>query len=125
MAAERAGSSSALGTLITGGILPVPGVVKIAENQTCFAFYLFCRIEKKRSIIPALLEALQTRKTADINLNYFYQMLFTRENLKLVHIACHKKGAHNLMCDTNKMFRTSKNARKAKENTVGKRKRYT
>ncbi|PWA32962.1 hypothetical protein CCH79_00016865 [Gambusia affinis] len=96
------------------------------ESRIVFSTWnLDHRIEKKRSIIPALLEALQTHKTADINLNYFYQMLFTRENLKLVHIACHKKGAHNLMCDTNKMFRTSKNARKAKENTVGKRKRYT
>lgn len=40
MAAERAGSSSALGTLITGGILSVPDAVKIAENQT-FVFLPF------------------------------------------------------------------------------------
>ncbi|XP_008411318.1 DNA fragmentation factor subunit beta [Poecilia reticulata] len=96
------------------------------ESRIVFSTWnLDHRIEKKRAIIPALLEALQTHKTADINLNYFYQMLFTRENLKLVHIVCHKKGAHDLMCDTNKMFRTIKNARKAKEDTKGKKKRCT
>ncbi|XP_007571288.1 PREDICTED: DNA fragmentation factor subunit beta [Poecilia mexicana] len=96
------------------------------ESRIVFSTWnLDHRIEKKRTIIPALLEALQTHKTADINLNYFYQMLFTRENLKLVHIVCHKKGAHDLTCDTNKMFRTSKNARKAKEDTKGKKKHCT
>ncbi|XP_054904641.1 DNA fragmentation factor subunit beta isoform X2 [Poeciliopsis prolifica] len=96
------------------------------ESRIVFSTWnLDHRIEKKRTIIPALLEALQTRKTTDINLNYFYQMLFTRENLKLVHIVCHKKGVHNLTCDTKKMFRTSKNARKAKGDTKGKKKRLT
>ncbi|XP_017266858.1 DNA fragmentation factor subunit beta [Kryptolebias marmoratus] len=73
------------------------------------------RIEKKRTIIPALLEALQNHRSTDINLNYFYQMLFTRENLKLVHIVCHKKGAHNLLCDTKKIYTTAGDAHKAKE----------
>lgn len=63
------------------------------------------RIEKKRTVIPALLDALQNHKSADINLDYFYHLLFTRENLKLVHIVCHKKGAHNLVCDTKQIFR--------------------
>ncbi|XP_041802474.1 DNA fragmentation factor subunit beta [Chelmon rostratus] len=63
------------------------------------------RIEKKRTVIPALLEALQNHKSADINLDYFYRLLFTRENLKLVHIVCHKKGAHDLLCDAKEIFR--------------------
>ncbi|KAK5623747.1 hypothetical protein CRENBAI_006757 [Crenichthys baileyi] len=91
------------------------------ESRIVFSTWnLDHRIEKKRAIIPALLEALQNHKTTDINLIYFYQMLFTRENLKLVHIACHKKGAHNLLCDTRKMFRTGKNA---KQDTTVKKKR--
>ncbi|MEQ2162904.1 hypothetical protein GOODEAATRI_024809, partial [Goodea atripinnis] len=91
------------------------------ESRIVFSTWnLDHRIEKKRTIIPSLLEALQNHKTTDINLIYFYQMLFTRENLKLVHIACHKKGAHNLLCDTRKMFRTGKNA---KQDTTVKKKR--
>lgn len=91
------------------------------ESRIIFSTWnLDHRIEKKRAVIPALLEALQNHKTSDINLNYFYQLLFTRENLKLVHIACHKKGAHNLLCDTSKVFRT---AGKAKRDTKVKKQR--
>uniref|UniRef100_A0A3Q1FEG6 DNA fragmentation factor, beta polypeptide (caspase-activated DNase) n=1 Tax=Acanthochromis polyacanthus TaxID=80966 RepID=A0A3Q1FEG6_9TELE len=61
------------------------------------------RIEKKRTIIPTLLEALQNHKSTDINLKYFYQLLFSRKNLKLVHIVCHKKGHHDLLCDPKKI----------------------
>ncbi|XP_013875856.1 DNA fragmentation factor subunit beta [Austrofundulus limnaeus] len=81
------------------------------------------RIEKKRTVIPALLEALQNRQSTDVNLNYFYQMLFTRANLKLVHIVCHKKGAHNLTCDTEKIFTTARDADEAKEKARGKKRR--
>lgn len=84
-----------------------------------FKFYdvihrLVFRIEKKRTIIPALLEALQNHQSSDINVDYFYQLLFTRENLKLVHIVCHKKGAHNLLCDSKKMFQAATKTNKAK-----------
>lgn len=79
------------------------------------------RIEKKRSVIPALLEALQNHKSADVNLNYFYCLLFTRENLKLVHIVCHKKGAHNLLCDTKKMFKQASNTDKGKQRAKGRK----
>lgn len=79
------------------------------------------RIEKKRTIIPALLEALQNHKMADVNLSYFYRLLFTRENLKLVHIVCHKKGAHNLLCDTKKVFKRS--CDKGKQTDKGKKRR--
>ncbi|KAM6924692.1 DNA fragmentation factor subunit beta [Xenentodon cancila] len=85
------------------------------ESRIIFSTWnLDHRIEKKRTIVPALLEALQNHRSADINLKYFYQLLFTRENLKLVHIVCHKKGAHNLLCDDKKIFRTANNADKAK-----------
>ncbi|KAM8830087.1 DNA fragmentation factor subunit beta isoform 2-T2 [Synchiropus picturatus] len=75
----------------------------------------FLRIEKKRTIIPALQAALQDHKTASINVHYFYRLLFTRENLKLVHIVCHKKSVHNLECDAKKIFKRSSTQPKTKK----------
>ena len=40
-----------------------------------------------------------------LNMEYFYELLFTRKNLKLVHIVCHDKQEHlNKRCDENKLF---------------------
>ena len=40
-----------------------------------------------------------------INLEYFYDLLFTRKNLKLVHIVCHDKQEHlDKTCDEEKVF---------------------
>lgn len=66
---------------------------------------IFSRIEKRRAVIPALLEALENNKTSEVNLDYFYSLLFTTENLKLVHIVCHNKEAHNLACDSRKVLK--------------------
>ncbi|XP_035513078.1 DNA fragmentation factor subunit beta [Morone saxatilis] len=94
------------------------------ESRIIFSTWnLDHRIEKKRSVIPALVEALQNHKSADVNLNYFYRLLFTRENLKLVHIVCHKKGAHNLLCDTKKIFRQASNTDKGKQQAKAKKRR--
>ncbi|XP_073675148.1 DNA fragmentation factor subunit beta [Garra rufa] len=65
-------------------------------------------IEKKRTIMPTLAEALKSNKSGDINVDYFYKLLFTRENLKLVHIVCHKKGAHERSCDSRKIYKRVK-----------------
>ncbi|KAL4646095.1 DNA fragmentation factor subunit beta isoform X1 [Arapaima gigas] len=65
-------------------------------------------IEKKRTIIPALAKALQNHGSNNINWEYFYRLLFTRENLRLVHITCHKKSVHNLQCDSRKIYRKAK-----------------
>ncbi|KAA0714117.1 DNA fragmentation factor subunit beta [Triplophysa tibetana] len=62
-------------------------------------------IEKKRTVIPTLVEALKKKNSSEINLDYFYKLLFTKENLKLVHIVCHKKGAHELHCDLQKTYK--------------------
>ncbi|XP_029575137.1 DNA fragmentation factor subunit beta [Salmo trutta] len=79
------------------------------ESRILFSTWnLDHRIEKKRTVIPALVEALQNRKSSNINLDYFYKMLFTRENLKLVHIVCHKKSAHDLLCDKRNMYKWGK-----------------
>uniref|UniRef100_A0A1A8PFK5 DNA fragmentation factor subunit beta n=2 Tax=Nothobranchius TaxID=28779 RepID=A0A1A8PFK5_9TELE len=94
------------------------------ESRIVFSTWnLDHRIEKRRTIIPSLLEALQNHSSSDINLNYFYLMLFTRENLKLVHIVCHKKGAHNLSCDTKKIYRTAAHADRAKQKPKEKKRR--
>ncbi|XP_053481441.1 DNA fragmentation factor subunit beta [Ictalurus furcatus] len=79
------------------------------ESRILFSTWnLDHRIEKKRTIIPTLVKALQGKKSSDINLDYFYKLLFTRENLKLVHIVCHKKGAHDLACDSRQIYRRVK-----------------
>ncbi|XP_040922202.1 DNA fragmentation factor subunit beta [Toxotes jaculatrix] len=94
------------------------------ESRIVFSTWnLDHRIEKKRTIIPALLEALQNHNTSDVNLTYFYGLLFTRENLKLVHIVCHKKGAHNLLCDTKKIFRQAGKTEKGSQKAKGRKRR--
>ncbi|XP_072210094.1 DNA fragmentation factor subunit beta isoform X1 [Excalfactoria chinensis] len=65
-------------------------------------------IEKKRSVVPELAEAVKTRDGREVNWEYFYQLLFTVDNLKLVHIACHKKTNHHLSCDKTKIYRKRK-----------------
>ncbi|XP_075376517.1 DNA fragmentation factor subunit beta isoform X1 [Mycteria americana] len=65
-------------------------------------------IEKKRAVVPELAEAVKTRDGREVNWEYFYQLLFTTDNLKLVHIACHKKTNHNLSCDKTKIYRKRK-----------------
>jgi len=53
-------------------------------------------------VIPALFEAsvMASEVRRSINMNYFYDLLFTTVNLKLVHIVCHDKGQHDsAKCD--------------------------
>ncbi|KAK7065335.1 hypothetical protein SK128_021848 [Halocaridina rubra] len=68
-------------------------------------------IEKSRTILPTLREALEKSEFSDINLDYFYELLFLHKNtkcgnLKLVHIACHDKKLHENTCDSSKVFRS-------------------
>ncbi|NXT93306.1 DFFB factor, partial [Anhinga rufa] len=69
-------------------------------------------IEKKRAVVPELAEAVKMRDGREVNWEYFYQLLFTVDNLKLVHIACHKKTNHNLSCDKTKIYRKRKQTHK-------------
>ncbi|XP_028849653.1 DNA fragmentation factor subunit beta [Denticeps clupeoides] len=83
------------------------------ESRILFSTWnLDHRIEKKRTILPALTEALDTRLSSAINIEYFYKLLFTTENLKLVHIVCHKKGSHSLTCDKKKIYKRMKRVQK-------------
>ncbi|KDR15630.1 DNA fragmentation factor subunit beta [Zootermopsis nevadensis] len=72
------------------------------ESRIVFSTWNFDHVvERSRSIVPAFLEAakLASNNNTAINTNYFYRLLFTTDNLKLVHIVCHDKGAHNVQCD--------------------------
>lgn len=52
-------------------------------------------IEKSRQIFPAMIQAAEScPKGSQLNWRYFYELLFTRKNLKLVHVGCHLKGEH-------------------------------
>ena len=58
-------------------------------------------------MVPALLEAVRGRKgkKSKVSSDYFYGLLFTRSNLKLVHIVCHDKGCHTgAVCDKRKYY---------------------
>ncbi|XP_011248485.1 DNA fragmentation factor subunit beta isoform X2 [Mus musculus] len=67
-------------------------------------------IEKKRTVVPTLAEAIQDGR--EVNWEYFYSLLFTAENLKLVHIACHKKTTHKLECDRSRIYRPQTGSRR-------------
>lgn len=68
------------------------------------------RIEKKRTVVPTLAEVIQEGR--EVNWEYFYSLLFTAENLKLVHIACHKKTTHKLECDRSRIYRPQTGSRR-------------
>ncbi|CAK1595853.1 unnamed protein product [Parnassius mnemosyne] len=67
------------------------------------------KIELSRSIIPSIVEAIKglyngsfkcvscekDHKDGGVETDRYYLQIFTRENLKLVHIVCHYKGKHN------------------------------
>ncbi|XP_038060727.1 DNA fragmentation factor subunit beta-like [Patiria miniata] len=63
-------------------------------------------IEKSRSVIPGLEEAIRNCPAQkEVNVPYFYDLLFTRKNLKLVDIRCHKKGIHTGRVDKKRFYR--------------------
>ncbi|XP_057607337.1 DNA fragmentation factor subunit beta-like [Chionomys nivalis] len=73
------------------------------ESRLLFSTWNLDHIIERRIVVRTLLKAVQQRRK--INCAYFYNLLFTSDNLKLVHIACHKKTAHKLQCDHNKIYR--------------------
>ncbi|XP_058911867.1 DNA fragmentation factor subunit beta isoform X1 [Kogia breviceps] len=62
-------------------------------------------IEKKRTVVPTLAAAVHDAEGREVDWEYFYRLLFTSENLKLVHVACHKKTTHKLHCDPSRIYR--------------------
>ncbi|XP_065183936.1 DNA fragmentation factor subunit beta-like [Sycon ciliatum] len=55
-------------------------------------------IEKSRSVLPNLRKAaehvVQSKGRDEVNIDYFFSLLFTKNNLKLVETACHDKTEH-------------------------------
>ena len=74
--------------------------------NTCYTCYFLLRIEKSRSILPSMQQAaMSCPKGKQLNWEYFYELLFTTDNLKLVEISCHKKDAHKgYDCDEKKYY---------------------
>lgn len=62
--------------------------------------------------MPTLAEAVREQAGREVDWEYFYNLLFTSQNLKLVHIACHKKTIHKLQCDHSKIYRARAGPRK-------------
>ena len=65
------------------------------------------RIEKSRVVLPAMWAAISQLGDVSGRLNeeYFYGLLFTRANLRLVHVVCHDKKEHSgAICDRNKFY---------------------
>ncbi|KAM4652905.1 DNA fragmentation factor subunit beta [Discoglossus pictus] len=86
------------------------------ESRVFFSTWnLDHKIEKKRTIVPCLVKTVMECNGRQINWQYFFDLLFTRENLKLVHIACHKKTSHNLSCDCSMIYRKRKIPNRARK----------
>jgi len=67
------------------------------------------RIEKSREILPSLREAIVAKKPHQkLNWRYFFDLLFTRCNLKLVHTVCHDKKVHDSYCDSAEFYCNSR-----------------
>ncbi|PSN57344.1 DNA fragmentation factor subunit beta [Blattella germanica] len=72
------------------------------EARIVFSTWNFDHVvERSRTIIPAIMEAakLAAENKCSINSDYFYKLLFTTANLKLVHVVCHDKGSHSVQCN--------------------------
>ncbi|XP_042856514.1 DNA fragmentation factor subunit beta-like [Penaeus japonicus] len=76
-------------------------------------------VEKSRSVLPALREALAGPRAESVNLPYFHSLLFQHRgggegaegaegNLKLVHIACHVKKPHEARCNPRDVYLRAK-----------------
>ena len=75
---------------------------------------LLSRIEKTRSVLPKLLEAAtkvvnenaEGKPRLVVNIDYFFGLLFGKENLALVEKACHPTSERNNACDDGRITRT-------------------
>ena len=110
---EKATKFCEISNLLLSTVHTNKSKVEISQIFSTFSGYMnfkkhiFFRIERSRTIVPALIEAVEKcPKSKEINVDYFYKLLFTRHNLKLVHIVCHDKQVHcNKKCDTNSIYR--------------------
>ena len=80
------------------------------------------RVEKSREVLPTLAEVVKNcPKSSEVNWHYFYNLLFTKKNLKLVHVACHVKGIHaGKKCDKKQFYKAKKKQKPSKVISRGK-----
>lgn len=63
------------------------------------------RVERSRSVLPSLGQAVREARGRALNADYFYRLLFTTDNLKLVHPVCHVKAEHaGCHCDPRRWY---------------------
>lgn len=63
------------------------------------------RVERSRSILPSIVRAIRDAHGQALNADYFYRLLFTTDNLKLVHPVCHVKAEHGgCGCDPQRWY---------------------
>ncbi|XP_043237611.1 DNA fragmentation factor subunit beta-like [Amphibalanus amphitrite] len=76
------------------------------EDRIVFSTWnLDHRIERSRTILPDLVKAARGAGRRRVNWRYFYRLLFTTDNLRLVHIVCHDKGSHDrYQCDQSQVY---------------------
>ncbi|XP_055339761.1 DNA fragmentation factor subunit beta-like [Paramacrobiotus metropolitanus] len=76
------------------------------ESRLVFSTWnLDHQAEKSRTVVPGLIQsAINVPKCHRLNVDYFYSLLFTKINLRLVHIACHKKCEHGSKKLVDEMF---------------------
>ena len=79
-------------------------------------------VEKSREVLPTLAEVVKDcPKSSEVNWHYFYNLLFTKKNLKLVHVACHVKGIHaGKKCDKKQFYKAKKKQKPSKGSSRGK-----
>ncbi|CAG0883625.1 unnamed protein product, partial [Darwinula stevensoni] len=61
-------------------------------------------IERSRTVVPGLVAAIVKGGRRNVNMEYFYALLFTTENLRLVHTVCHEKGHHRRGLDPDEIY---------------------
>lgn len=77
-------------------------VVLVSENMMLY------RIEKARTVLPEMVNLIKSGRDGEVCWDYFFKLLFERENLRLVHIACHDKKEHtSAQLDENKYLKNS------------------
>ena len=71
-------------------------MIALSGNKTLIKLSCLIRIEKSREVLPSMITAgEECPEDKEINPNYFFELLFTRMNLKLVDVRCHVISAHH------------------------------
>ena len=88
------------------GLIEDQPLRRSSNRKSCVSHLMNIRNDvQKKSNRRLGLKSKTPTKRRKLNKDYFYELLFTRKNLKLVHIVCHDKQEHlNRKCDETQMF---------------------